>query len=107
MRVLADESVPRRFARLLTGHKIQTVQQAGWSSLANGELLRAAAGAGFEAFVTVDQSIPFQQNVAVLPLAVVVLVARSNRFDDLEPLIPATLEALPKLRPGDVVRIGA
>jgi hypothetical protein len=92
---------------LLTGHKVQTVQEAGWSSLSNGKLLRAASDAGFEALVTLDQSIPFQQNVALLPLGVVVIAAPSNRFADLEPLIPATLEALASIRPGTVLRVGA
>jgi len=84
---------------------VRTVQQAGWTSLNNGALLRAAAKAGFEAFVTVDQNIPFQQNLGKGTLGVIVLVARSNRFADLEPLIPQTLTELAKIRPGDVVRV--
>lgn len=106
MRVLADESVPRRFARLLTGHEVDTVQQLGWTSLSNGVLLRRAAEAGYEAFVTVDQSIPFQQNVAELSLGVVVVVARSNRFADLEPLLADTLAALAAIEPGTIVHVG-
>ena len=107
MRVLADESVPRRFARLLAGHDVKTVQEAGWASLSNGALLRAAQEAGYEAFVTVDQNIPFQQNVGKLGLGVVVLTAQSNRFEHLEPLVHATLAALSTIRPGDVVRVAA
>ena len=107
VRVLVDESVPRRFARLLSGYEVTTVQQAGWAALSNGALLRAAEAAGFTAFVTVDQSLPFQQNLAARALGTVILVAPSNRFGDLEPLVPATLAALSKVRPGDVVRVGA
>lgn len=106
VRVLADESVPRRFARRLTGHQVQTVQQAGWAALSNGALLRAAEAAGYAAFVTVDQSLPFQQNFSRIALGIVILVARSNRFADLEPLIPATLAALARIGPGELVRVG-
>lgn len=107
MRVLADESVPRRFARRLTGHEVLTVQEAGWTSLTNGALLRAAVDAGYEAFVTVDQNIPFQQNLQNVVLGIVILAARSNRFEHLEPLIVETLAALSRIQPGDVLRVGS
>ena len=107
MRVLTDESVPRRFARLLVGHEVQTVQEVGWSALSNGILLRTAVEAGFTAFVTVDQNIPFQQNLSKIGLGVIILVARSSRFEHLQPLVPRTLAELEKIRPGDVVRVVA
>ena len=107
MLVLADESVPRRFTRLITGHEVRTVQEAGWTSLTNGELLRVAAEAGYEAFVTVDQNIPFQQNLKLVKLGVIILVGQSNRFEHLELLLPATLAALLTIKPGDVVRVAA
>jgi len=49
----------------------------GWCGRKNGELL-ALAAAEFEAFITVDQNLPYQQNIATLPIAVVVLVTPSN-----------------------------
>ena len=58
--------------------------------MTNGALLRAAVDAGYEAFVTVDQSIPFQQNLQNVALGIVILVARSNRFEHLESLVPGT-----------------
>jgi hypothetical protein len=97
--------VPRRFARLLVDHEVSTVQEAGWSSLSNGALIRAAASAGYEALVTVDQSIPFQQNLQTARLGIVILAARSNRFEDLQPLLSATLAALATLQAGDIVRV--
>ena len=107
MRVLADESVPRRFVRLLVGHDVQTVQQAGWTSLSNGTLLHAAAEAGFQAFVTVDQNMPFQQNVSKLALGIIILVAKSSRFSDLNPLAERTLAEIANIRPATVVRVVA
>ena len=77
----------------------------GWASLGNGELLRRAAVAGFEALVTMDRSLEYQQNVGRSGLGVIVLVARSNRLADLAPLSPHMLTALGTLQAGQVVHI--
>ena len=106
MRILLDESVPRPFGRLLTGHDVRTVTQMGWTSLSNGVLLQRAAET-FDALITTDQNLEFQQNLATLPIAVVVLVATSNRLESLEPLVPAVLQILQTLQPRTVVHVGA
>lgn len=106
MRILLDESLPRPLGRLLLGHDISTVAQEGWARLNNGTLLRRAA-AGFDVMLTADQNIQFQQNLSTLPLAVVVLVAESNRLESLEPLVPAVLDALKNLEPRTLLRVGA
>jgi predicted nuclease of predicted toxin-antitoxin system len=62
MRLLLDESVPSRLRRSLTKHSVRTVVEAGWSGVKNGKLL-ALAAAEFDAFVTVDKNLPFQQNL--------------------------------------------
>ena len=102
MRILLDESVPRPLGSLLIGHDVGTVTQMGWTSLGNGELLRQAAPT-FDVLLTADQNLEFQQNLAKLPIAVVVLVAPSNRLESLEPLVPAVLEKvlviLPRVAP--------
>lgn len=107
MRVLLDESMPRRFGRLLPGHAVSTVQREGWASIGNGELPRLAEAAGFDALVTVDRSLEHQQNVAGSGLGVVVLVVRSNRLVDVGPLAPRVMAALGTLQPGAVVRVEA
>jgi hypothetical protein len=63
MRLLLDECVPRPLKRDLPGHDVHTVVEMGWSSKRNGELLRLMLADRFEAFLTVDQNIEFQQNV--------------------------------------------
>jgi hypothetical protein len=68
---------------LLVGHDVHTVTQMGWTRLGNGVLIRQAA-AEFDALLTADQNIEFQQNLKTLPMSVVVLVANSNRLDSLE-----------------------
>ena len=107
MRVLLDEQLPRQLARELVGHDVRTVQQQGWAGLKNGELLQRAAGAGDEGFITADQNIEFQQNLARSGLFVLVLVAPSNALEDLVPLVPNILAQLPNAQAGRVVRVHA
>lgn len=106
MRILLDESLPRKLASELAGHETQTVQKRGWSGLKNGLLLRAASPE-FQVLLTGDKNLEFQQNPATLPIAVIVLVAVNNRIESLRPLIPDVLEALKTIRPGQLVRVGA
>ena len=60
MRILLDESLPKDLARLIVGHEVTTVQAAGWSSVKNGKLL-ALAASQFDAFITADRKLEFQQ----------------------------------------------
>ena len=81
VRVLLDEQLPRHLARELRGHDVSTVQQKGWAGLKNGELLRMAADAGFDVFVTADRNLEFQQNLSQTGLGVILLVAPSNALE--------------------------
>ena len=106
MRILLDESLPRPLGRALVGHDVSTVRDQGWASLTNGALLREASSR-FDVLLTADRNIEFQQNLSTLPLAVVVLLAPSNRLESLEPLIPQVLEILTSLTPKTLIRVGA
>ncbi len=106
MRVLLDESLPHDLAAELPGHDIRTVSGHGWSGLPNGELLRRARSE-FDAFVTMDQNLPHQQNLRAIGMPVVLVHARSNRMADLRPLIPAMLDAIAGVQPGEVRSVGA
>jgi hypothetical protein len=99
MRILLDESLPKELRSELPGHDVRTVQEMGWSSVKNGDLL-ARSVAQFDVFVTADQ------NLSTLPVAVVVLVAKSNRMQELQPLIPELLASVSVLKPRTLVRIG-
>lgn len=107
MRILLDEQVPRRLARYLTGYQVRTVQQCGWAGLRNGALLMRAVGRGFEIFITGDRNLEHQQNLVGLPLRVLVLAGRSNRFRDILELVPSLLRAIESAQPGSVTRVGA
>jgi predicted nuclease of predicted toxin-antitoxin system len=106
MRVLLDECLPRRLKADLPEHEVLTAQETGWAGMKNGELLRAASGR-FDVFLTVDRKIVFQQNVKSLKIAVIVMVARSNRLVDLRPLIAQVREALQEVRAGEVITVGS
>src|SRR4051812_32325334 len=103
MRILLDECVPRRLRRELPGHDVHTVSELGWSGKKNGELLQVMAGQNFDVLLTVDQGIRHQQNLRAAGVAVVGLVAVSNRLADLVPLMPSVLAVLASIQPGDVV----
>ena len=106
MRVLPDECVDRRLAGDIQGHGVKTVPEAGWAALTNGDLL-ARAEHEFEAFVTVDRNLPFQQDLSRFSIAVIVLRARSNRLADLRSLIPQLLATLPVAKRGEVTWVGS
>lgn len=106
MRVLLDESLPSELREHLSGHDISTVQEIGWSGLRNGELLARSAGR-FDAFITADQNLRYQQNLSTLPVSVVVLAAKSNRIQDLRVLIPELLRTLAALKARTLVQIGS
>jgi len=84
MRLLLDESVPARLRRYLPSHLVKTV----------------------EAFLTVDKNLPYQQNLANLPVAVIVLEAYSNELAALLPLVRNLEQALGSLQPCTFVRVG-
>lgn len=106
MRVLLDECLPRRLKRELVGHDAKTAPEMGWASKRNGELLALAAGQ-FDVFLTADRNLSYQQDVSSFDIAIVVLVARSNTFEDLRPLAPRVLEVLATAQRGAVTLVGA
>ena len=72
MKILLDECTPHVLKKLLTGFEINTVQDQGWSGITNGALLRLAEGQ-FDVFITSDQNLKYQQNLAGRQLAIIQL----------------------------------
>jgi hypothetical protein len=107
VRVLLDEQLPRQLVREIVGHDVSTVQREGWAGMSNGKLLRAASDRGFEAFVTSDQNLKFQQNLRSIVLRILVVHAASNAIEDLRPLVPELLDAISKSEVGDVRHVHA
>ena len=106
MLLLLDECVPRPLKRDRVGHDVRHVVDMGWSSKRNGELLRLMVTSRFEALLTVDQNLSFQQNLRASNIGVVLVLAKTNRIKELRPLVPQMLEALSHVKAGELVRVG-
>ncbi len=96
--------MPRQLKRELPGHDVRTVTEMSWSGIKNGPLLRRAAQE-FDAFLTVDQGLEYQQNLFVLDLIVILIAAKSNDIDDLRPLMSQVCDALENTSPGNIVSV--
>jgi predicted nuclease of predicted toxin-antitoxin system len=104
MKTLLDECVDWRLARDLKGHEVSTVQQMGWSGIANGELLARAEGA-FDVLLTTDTNLPNQQTFRGRTIALLALRPRSNRLIHLRVLLPKLASALESVQRGTVTII--
>jgi hypothetical protein len=78
MRILFDHGTPRGLARELPLHIVTLTKEMGWERLSNGELMRVAEDAGFDLFLTTDQRIQYQQNLAGRKIALVVLTGTTK-----------------------------
>ncbi len=106
MNLLLDEQMPGKLGRLLSGHEFFTVQQMGWDGKHNGELL-ALARNRFDAFITLDRNMEYQQNITEADIPILVLITRNSRIEYLEPLVPKILDALTNPERGQVTHIRA
>jgi predicted nuclease of predicted toxin-antitoxin system len=104
MRLLLDECVPTDIKKDFAGHDTLTIDEAGFKGLKNGELLRNA-GKTFNVLITVDKNIEYQQNKLTLPIAVLILSARSNRYESLLPLMPKVLEVIETIKAGEMITV--
>ena len=78
MKILLDECVPWPLHKFLIGHECSTAQQRGWGGIKNGDLIRLAENK-FDLFVTSDQSIRYQQNLAGRQIAILELSTNDFR----------------------------
>jgi len=92
VKLLLDECVDRRLARELQGHSVETVPHMGWAGKKNGELLKLAEQQ-FDVFITTDQNLSFQQNLAKFKIAVIVLFAPSTGWSISGLLFPKFLQS--------------
>ena len=106
MRLLLDESVPAKLRKHLRSHEVRTAVEMGWAGVKNGKLL-ALAGEQFDAFITVDKNLQFQQNLATLPVSVLVLDAPSNELEALLPLLPRLERVLGSVKPKTLAVVSA
>src|SRR6266513_1176256 len=105
MKILLDECLPVDFRHSFPGHEAHTVQWARLKGKKNSELLQAAAAAGYDVLLTVDQGIPRQYPSGDPKLSIILIRSRTNQLEDLLPLAPAILQALESIQPGQTVLV--
>ena len=84
-------------------HEVITAFERGWGTLQNGDLLRVAEAEGFEALITTDQNIRYQQNLPKRQLAVLVLLTTDWRL--IRQYTGYVTHAVSTLGPGDYVEL--
>jgi hypothetical protein len=88
VKVLLDHNLPKRFRVMLEGYEFKTTREMRWETLRNGALLAMAADTKFDAFISADKKLEFEQNLKTLPLAVIVLDALTNSFEGVQVFVP-------------------
>jgi hypothetical protein len=103
MKILLDECVPWPMHKLLPEHKCMTAQQKGWGGIKNGDLLKKAEKE-FDLFITSDQNIRYQQNLAGRQIPILELSTNKLRpITKAAELIRTTIEAI---KPGGIPTVG-
>jgi hypothetical protein len=102
MQILFDQGTPVPLRRQLSGHSVSTAYEMGWSSLSNGDLLRAAEGR-FDALVTTDRNLRYQQNLAGRMLAIIVLP--TTNWPEIQNHVATIASAVSSINPGDYVEV--
>ena len=88
MRLLLDENLPKRLKSDFPNHEVFTVREKGWSGIKNGDLLKLMIDDNFDVFLTFDKNLQHQQNVLKYPIAIFVLTAANNTYNELNLLTP-------------------
>ena len=105
MRILLDENLDWRLVRYFDADfQVTTVSQQGWKGMRNGELLRQAAKT-FDALITMDKGIEHQQNLRKYIIGIILISAKSNRLQDIQPAMRRVNEVLKTLEPGQVIPV--
>ncbi len=103
MKVALDEGVPEQIATHLPEHDVQTVRELGLKGTINGKLLDAIEVRHFEAFISNDKRLEFEQNLARRPFAVLLL--STNHWPTLEANAAEVREALSIAQPGETIKV--
>lgn len=94
MRLLLDENLPKRLKLEFTEHEIYTAADKGWTGISNGKLLGLLIDNKFDALLTFDKNLQYQQNFEKYTIAVIVLNAPDNSYQTLKNLVPKIKDVL-------------
>jgi|ERR1700722_3983438 hypothetical protein len=106
MKLLLDERIPKKLKQSFVGYDCRTAPESGFAGKNNDELLTSAERAGFDVLVTTDQGLEYEPNLKDRRIAVLILLSKSNKLEDLLPLIAKSLHALPFIKPGQILKVG-
>jgi len=98
VRILLDEGVPEIIQQRLPDFSIFTVEQMGWRSLKNGDLLNRMMGE-FQIIVTTDKNLPFQQNLKKRQISAI--IPPTNEIPAVMSLLPQLTIAISTIEQGD------
>ena len=97
MKILLDENIDVNFKEELAGHEVQTVKDNRWAGTENGDLLKLILENEFNAFITLDSNLIYQQNVSNLNFHILILKAKDSRLAHLKLFIPKIRLVLDRL----------
>lgn len=107
MYVLLDENLDWRLVRYFDDDfQVSTVSRQGWKGKQNSELLKQAATA-FDVLVTMDKGFEYQQNINDYNISVIVISAKSNKLQDIQPAMPKVNQVIRDMPPGQVIHVSA
>ncbi len=96
MKLLLDENLPKKLKLDLQIHEVYTVSDKKWNGIKNGELIKLLLAENFDALLTFDKNMEYQQNFVKYPIAVFVLNAQDNTYETLRELAANILQMLEK-----------
>jgi predicted nuclease of predicted toxin-antitoxin system len=103
MRLLLDENLPKRLKQDFPEFEIYTLKDKEWTGKSNGELLQLMIDNKFDALITFDKNLQYQQNFIKYSVTVLVLNAPDNSYEVLKMLIPKIKQVLSQqLKPGPI-----
>jgi len=105
MKLLLDENLPRKLKAEFSEHEIYTVRDMAWNGKKNGELLALMLQANFDALLTFDKNLQYQQNFKKYPLPVLALNAEDNSYLTLSKLVPQIKQTLSKELQSGIIEI--
>lgn len=95
MKILLDENLPKKLKIYFAGeHEIFTVREKKWNGKRNGELLGLMTLSGFDAFVTIDKDLQFQQNIKRFLIKLFIIDAPNNKIETLSPYVEKLIRIL-------------
>ena len=103
MKLLLDENLPKRLKKDFPEYEIVHIRDKGWNGISNGKLLELIISDKFDALLTFDKNMRYQQNFEKYSITVFVLNASDNSYQTLSKLVPALKEIMQgKLTPGPI-----